>query len=411
MNKKEYKINDVKFYLKNPAAIKNTLIYVSAVLPNDRLRISSGISVNPKNWDKNKQKVKGHNHQLELNKRLDTIKSQINNIIVYLTNNNKKIDKNIVKDLFMKNYDEVKDKSEDFFCLFDEFIENYRFNGKRPSHKSITWYKSVKKKLIDFKDKSGFNFTFDNIKNDFFDKFVDFNQKKGLADNTISTIVNIFKTYMNWAFEKEYHNNLKFKKFKYSVADSDVIVFSMNEINKLEEYDLSFDKELENARNHLLMGVFTGLRYNDMVRLNKININLEKDTIKIITAKNGELVTIPITNKLLKILEKYPKFDFNFKNVNKQNQLIKEVCKIVGIDDDVVRTRRKNGRITEETFKKYELVTTHIGRRTFITQSLAQNVNPEIVKKVSGHRDHRSFRKYIRFAEEQIKDGYKNVFD
>ncbi len=202
MNKKEYKINDVKFYLKNPAAIKNTLIYVSAVLPNDRLRISSGISVNPKNWDKNKQKVKGHNHQLELNKRLDTIKSQINNIIVNLTNNNKKIDKNIVKELFMKNYDEVQDKSEDFFELFDEFIENYRFKGKRPSPKRITWYKSVKKKLIEFKGITGFNFTFDNIKNDFFDKFVDFNQKKGYADNTISTILNIFKTYMNWAFER-----------------------------------------------------------------------------------------------------------------------------------------------------------------------------------------------------------------
>lgn len=411
MKKTDFKINDINFYLKNPNAKNKTSIILSVYLSNERLKLSSGISIDPKKWDKSKQRIKGHLNQFDLNQRLETLKSQVLNIIIHLTNNNKTINRDIVKNMLKDNYSEIINSNNSFFDHFDDFINTYRYNGIRPTKKRITRYIVVKKRLMEFKEKHNFDVSFANINTDFYNAFVEFIQKKGLVDNTISTFIKIIKTFMNWALEKELHNNLRFKKFKFSETDSDIIVFTMDEIKKLENYDFSDNPMLNKSRDHLLMGVFTGLRYNDLKRLNKTNINFNEGTIKILTHKTNENVVIPITGKLNKILKKYPDFDFKFLNINKQNNLIKEVCRLAGIDTEIVRTRRKENQYIEETFKKYELVTTHIGQRTFITQSLSHNVNPEIVKKVSGHRDHRSFSKYIKFAEDQVKEGYKGVFE
>ena len=44
---------------------------------------------------------------------------------------------------------------------------------------------------------------------------------------------------------------------------------------------------------------------------------------------------------------------------------------------------------------KYELVTSHMGRRTFVTLSLEKGMRPEIVMKITGHKDYATFKRYI----------------
>ena len=51
---------------------------------------------------------------------------------------------------------------------------------------------------------------------------------------------------------------------------------------------------------------------------------------------------------------------------------IKEACKIVGFTDPVVKSSRIGNNITNETFKKYERVSTHTARRSFITNMINQ---------------------------------------
>jgi len=48
---------------------------------------------------------------------------------------------------------------------------------------------------------------------------------------------------------------------------------------------------------------------------------------------------------------------------------------------------------------KYELVTSHMGRRTFVTLSLEKGMRPEIVMKITGHKDYKTFKRYIEITD------------
>ena len=101
------------------------------------------------------------------------------------------------------------------------------------------------------------------------------------------------------------------------------------------------------------------------------------------------------------ILEKYK--DAPFKN-NKalpnytnqaMNRDIKELCKLVGINEEIrVTTYKGNVRI-DEIHPKHELVGTHTGRRTFIVNALSLGVPPNIVMKWTGHSDYKAMKPYI----------------
>jgi len=47
---------------------------------------------------------------------------------------------------------------------------------------------------------------------------------------------------------------------------------------------------------------------------------------------------------------------------------------------------------------KYEFITTHVARRTFITLSLEKGMRPEVVMEISGHKDWRVFKQYIKIV-------------
>ena len=49
----------------------------------------------------------------------------------------------------------------------------------------------------------------------------------------------------------------------------------------------------------------------------------------------------------------------------------------------------------EEVYPKYELLTSHCGRRTFIINALYLGINAEVIMKWTGHNDYKSMKPYI----------------
>jgi len=56
--------------------------------------------------------------------------------------------------------------------------------------------------------------------------------------------------------------------------------------------------------------------------------------------------------------------------------------------------------VVTKTYKKYELISSHTARRSFVTNAIKRNVNVEFVKQASGHISDSSFRKYVILGEE-----------
>jgi len=57
---------------------------------------------------------------------------------------------------------------------------------------------------------------------------------------------------------------------------------------------------------------------------------------------------------------------------------------------------------------RYKFIAFHISRRTFSTLSVEAGINPEFIRKVTGHRTSTEFEKYIRLHSGKIAEEFKN---
>lgn len=83
----------------------------------------------------------------------------------------------------------------------------------------------------------------------------------------------------------------------------------------------------------------------------------------------------------------------------KTNNCLKELGELVGLDEPTCMTTRRGSERVVDTRPKYEYMTMHTARRTFITLSLEGGMRAEVVMKVSGHTNYQTFKKYIKITD------------
>ena len=87
------------------------------------------------------------------------------------------------------------------------------------------------------------------------------------------------------------------------------------------------------------------------------------------------------------------------------NNYMKELGEICEINTmETIIYYQGNNRI-EDTIPKYELLTTHTGRRTFICNAIMLGISPNIVMKWTGHADYNAMRPYIDIADRAKKEA------
>ena len=100
----------------------------------------------------------------------------------------------------------------------------------------------------------------------------------------------------------------------------------------------------------------------------------------------------------LKILNSY--FDNNLSlpaiSTQKMNDYLKELGKLCEFNDIVPILRISRNKKTEQVKHKYELLTTHTGRRTFVTLSYQRGIPDYILIRITGHKNIETFRTYYR---------------
>jgi integrase len=185
------------------------------------------------------------------------------------------------------------------------------------------------------------------------------------------------------------------------------IYLTEKEIKKIASVKLPHDY-LRNARNSLIISCYTAQRVSDLKRNSVKNIRYIDDVpyLDFIQEKTETPVSLPLHPAVMKIIEenggKFPRAISN----DKYNDYIKKVCQLAGIDEEVVGskaevfkvkrgdrmvnvTRKKHGK-----FAKWELVSSHIGRRSFASNHFGKIPTP-IIMAATGHRSESSFLKYI----------------
>ena len=175
-------------------------------------------------------------------------------------------------------------------------------------------------------------------------------------------------------------------------------------------YDYEFEHNYQNrVKDVFCFCSFTSLRYSDVFKLKKSDI--KKDCINIITQKTTEGLKIELNKYSRSILEKYKDYDTDNALPVISNQRMNIYLKEIGKIAEIKETQRivyfiGNNR-HEEVYPKYELLTTHCGRRTFIVNSLFLGIPAEVVMKWTGHSDYKSMKPYIKIVDELKVENMK----
>ena len=156
--------------------------------------------------------------------------------------------------------------------------------------------------------------------------------------------------------------------------------------------------------------VFTGLRYSDVYSLKREHISDGYYYKK--QKKTNELVKNPINNFANSILCKYLNIDTPLPRIltQKLNTYIKECCKEVaknhnedqGFNKTLIKTLVYGGVTKETKIPKYEAITFHTGRKTFITNSMALGMNIKVIQDMGAPRQKRFKKIYKGFRYSKI---------
>lgn len=227
--------------------------------------------------------------------------------------------------------------------------------------------------------------------------------------NTTGAHIKSLKMWLNEANKRGFCN-VDVSDFKAMTNESIDVYLTEIETNKIFNYNFDYSKRLLNARDLLIIGVRTGLKISDFMRIRLTNI--DDDFIEIKTQKTGKTVVIPMHDQIKAIIQRNN--DKLPKSISDQkfNKYVKEVCKIAGIDNLVEGSKQhpKTKRKQYGTFPKYELIASHTCRRSFAS-NLYGKISNTVIMGITGHRTEKEFLKYIKITPKQHAQTLKKHWD
>jgi len=401
----------ISYYLKTPQ-LKESPIYLRVSIKGNRIRIPTGEIIPIKFWrDKPTCRAKKTNafpDGSDLNDFLNKLEKTTCNLIKSFKRNGKHLTTESLKEKVKDFLSESEVKPNSFFSVYDQFLE---VTSSYKTEATIKKYKSIKEHLLKFQTVKKTKIDFDNINNLFYDKLLSyFIDHAGLVNNTFSRYLVLIKTFLNWATDRGYNKNLGYRKFKGFKEEADIIYLTDKELHSIVKTDLSQNSRLANIRDVFCLGCYTGLRFSDLVKLKPENIKTDHIIIK--TQKTRDTLFIPLKKEAKEIINRYldkPGFLPVISN-QKMNDYLKELTKLAGIDEEVTITRFQGAKEIKITKPKYEMISTHTARRTFVTLSLEQGARPEIVMQITGHKSYSTFKKYIKITNKVISKEMERVW-
>lgn len=301
--------------------------------------------------------------------------------------------------------------------LFEYHTEFMIEQGKDSQWEESTYkeHRTIQRRLKDFAP----DLEFEDLTKQGLSMFVDYmhtvpinSKKKGLKNSSIRKNLDNLKWFLRWATEKGYNKELAFTTFqpKLKEVKNTVVYLTWDELMLIYNFTPSSTRSnLEKVKDVFCFCCFTSLRYSDVANLKRSNVF--EDYILVTTIKTYDTLRIELNKYSKAILEKYK--DEEYENNlalpvisnQKMNDGLKELGELCGINEPVSITYYKGSERIDEVYKKYELLTTHCGRRTFISNAIMLGIPPEVVMKWTGHEDYRTMKPYIAIADKEKKNA------
>lgn len=218
------------------------------------------------------------------------------------------------------------------------------------------------------------------------------------APNTIARATRFVKTICRHAKSNGVETSYQLDSIKSKYIKVEPFYLNEDELEVINK--ASYSTSLENAKDWLIISCYSGQRISDFMRFTKEQIRYEdgKPLIEFTQVKTNKIMTLPLHKKILEILAKR-NGDFPVAlSDQKYNEYIKKVCQKAGINEKVKGSKRikvdGKFRKSDGVYEKWELVSSHVGRRSFATNFYGK-IPTSLLIGATGHSTEAMFLNYI----------------
>nr|WP_284698358.1 site-specific integrase [Algibacter sp.] len=318
-------------------------------------------------------------------------------------------------DYYYNPPEEHKEIPRDLISYINYYTDYRKNEITKPTLKKINVIKNL---LIRFETKRNQTILLYHVNGNFKNEFVDYCKSESYAQNTIQrafVFIKMFCKHAQYIGVKTHHQLDGLKIAREKVVK---IYLSFDDLSKIENIDQEkLSKSLINAKDWLIISCYTGQRISDFMKFREEQIRFEDGNplIEFTQKKTGKNMTVPLHPKVMGILDKRKgAFPYAISD-QKYNNFIKTICKIADIDDIIVgskmaETHPGSGVFRKQTgkYKKYDLVTSHIGRRSFATNFYSLDIPTSLLINITGHSTEAMFRNYIgKSSKDLAKETFK----
>jgi len=221
---------------------------------------------------------------------------------------------------------------------------------------------------------------------------------KGFQPNTISKNFKFLRQFLNHLHNEDILKSSKYRRLQYpKEVETFAVVLSREEVIQLINYQPE-TPSLVRVKDLFLILIYTGLRFSDAIRISKSWVKGEFLIVN--TQKTGERISIPIHHKLKELLSVYG-YDVTALKISNQkfNDYVKILCEKAEINDMVEVVKYDRGKKVYEPILKFKLISSHTGRRTFITNSILAGIPLPVIQGITGHKKLSTLQGYVKIND------------
>lgn len=372
-----------------------------------RIKYRTNYKILPKSWDFEKERLKpSASGALEFNVELNNLANCCTREAMRKKETNQFLSKEDYKQIVQDciDRDNAVNSEISISHLKTQFL-SYKSNFVKEG--TLKEYRTVFKGLEDFEKHKGTKLILREMDGKFLDQFEVFlsrkkntndGDKEGLLNDTIHKYISTLKVFLKWCNDNDYlvHPDVfktqktNFKKKAYN----EIIALSESEIQKLMNHDLSDRPSLERVRDLFCLLCYTGQRFEVLINFDPKDI--KNNAWDFISVKVKKRVIVPFEGYIAPAKDILERIGYSVPKISNQkfNEYIKTVGKLAGMDEIIKITRYSGKQKLVIEKRKYDFLSSHVGRRSMVTNLLSRNVPITLVQKLTAHSDIRTLMKY-----------------
>lgn len=372
-----------------------------------RIKYRTNYKILPKSWDFEKERLKpSASGALEFNVELNNLANCCTREAMRKKETNQFLSKEDYKQIVQDciDRDNAVNSEISISHLKTQFL-SYKSNFVKEG--TLKEYRTVFKGLEDFEKHKGTKLILREMDGKFLDQFEVFlsrkkntndGDKEGLLNDTIHKYISTLKVFLKWCNDNDYlvHPDVfktqktNFKKKAYN----EIIALSESEIQELMNHDLSDRPSLERVRDLFCLLCYTGQRFEDLINFDPKDI--KNNAWDFISVKVKKRVIVPFEGYIAPAKDILERIGYSVPKISNQkfNEYIKTVGKLAGMDEIIKITRYSGKQKLVIEKRKYDFLSSHVGRRSMVTNLLSRNVPITLVQKLTAHSDIRTLMKY-----------------